>query len=597
MGTDNKRFRGYNANPQLYRNIDAIINDLDRIHDMKFTTLWLNPLFEPCASVPDYIPQPDSRPGSPYAQRSMQIAKRYSNHPNLPDEARQAADYKDIRRLTDEARKRGMRPMADLVLNHVAIDNPLVSATDMPFVITHETAQGPVKETVRVNTSQWFKRHASTNALVMRARDEHYQKCSSKHAWDDIASFNYDDPATRKQIIDCYLKPLVKTLIVDMGFDSFRFDAAGMIPPAVYQELLPYMDALSQKEHGHPTRNMAETAGPYFHEHINMGRTGEYKPGFADYAYDSTFFAATDDFPFHSNRKEELFSRDDSWASHIRGTMDNILRGGEVRYYNKRTDEWKVERVAGGDRGVGSITGSLGNHDEERYTQTLVKQGVTQPEQLTRSLKRKLAVGAFYSSGGHFMQVGDEFGVLPQAQVFTAKPEDLKQRMPINLTRFVREINTTLARMPNPQHAEVNWAQAVELKEKPDLMAVIVHHGPGHTGRRDLVVVNLSGKREQLDSTTVKLFMEANGRNQDERARSLPEGIHLVGGITPSVGLQTMAREAKLQLYSGDDGPGTADKRLNKRREAHGRHSAEQLQRQNDGNNTPVQQPSAPRPL
>jgi glycosidase len=159
MASDNQRLRCYNATPQLYRNLGAITADLDHIAAMKFNTLWLNPVFETCASIPDYIPNQDSKPGSPYAQRSMNIDKRYSNHPELPDEARRKADYADVRKLTNAARAHGIRPMVDLVLNHVSIDNAMVDskATVLPG------ADG--NGTVTLDTSKWFKRHASTGAI------------------------------------------------------------------------------------------------------------------------------------------------------------------------------------------------------------------------------------------------------------------------------------------------------------------------------------------------------------------------------------------------------------------------------------------------
>jgi len=629
MEKDNKRFRGYNANPQLYQNIDAIRNDLERVADMKFRTIWLNPLFETCAAIPTNIPNPDSLPGSPYAQRTLNIARRFSNHPELPDEKRRKQDYADIRRLTDHARELGMNTITDLVLNHVAIDNPMVNSKATEFHVEAMSGSGPAEKTVTIDTSRWFKRHKETTILpiqpifvagsesenlpiqvtnlsssganidtppiqvinrsssganidtppievtnrssfganidtppiqvtwgnlMIHGRDANLQRKGTKKCWDDVAMFNFDDPEIRKEIITYYIKPLIKTMIVDMGYEGFRFDAAGMIRPEVYQEIVPYMDEICKKEHGKPTANIAETVGAFFHEHIRMGQTADYPEGFASHAYDSTFFAATDSFDFHSNRQGELFGRDDGWPAHIRGTMDGILRGGSVRYYDKRTDQWVTEEVQGGKRGVGSITSSLGNHDEVRYVETLRKEGITEPAEVRKSLKRKLAVGAFFSSAGHFMQIGDEWGVRPQASVFTAKPEDLKDRMPgIDLTDFTREINVTLSRLPDPTEAGIGWAQVVALPDKPDLMGVITHHGPGHNGQRDLVIINISDHPQELDSQEIKAFMIANGRNQGERETSIPEVIHLVGGINPSVGLQTMARQERFVMHDASE--------------------------------------------
>lgn len=443
-----------------------------------------------------------------------------------------------------------VRPMVDLVLNHVAIDSDLVGNKQTKFHFERTVGSETITESVTIDTTRWFKRHLETGNLVIHGRDAHYKKQDKTTAWDDVAQFNYDNPKIRKEIIDFYFKPLIKALICDMGFSGFRLDAPGMIPPQVFEELVPYMDELCQKEHGVPALNIAETVGDYWHNHVKVGKTGDYGPGFADYAYDSTFYAATDSFGFHGNNKGQLFDQDDGWPAQVREKTDAFLRGGRITFYDHRIHEDITEIVPGGTRGVGSITSSLGSHDEERYTETLINNGITEPSDIVRSLKRKFAIGAFFSSAGYYLHRGDEYGVLSRSGVFTASPDDLKNRVEgVDLSGFIKDINATLARLPDPAEKAIGWAQVVELPDEPELLAVITHHGPGHDGRRDLIIVNLSESPKEINCVTVREFMEANGRNKREHEASVPEAIHLISGATPSVELIGLASDKGVELY------------------------------------------------
>lgn len=557
MEHDNKRFICYNANLQLYDNLEALIQDVPRIAGMNFNTVWLNPFFEACAGFPPELAAqgPDSTIGSPYAQRTMDIARRFSNHSHLPPEARRSLDYMDVRRLTDTMRQHGLSPMADLVLHHVAIDNPIVNSKATRLQTTRDTAGGLIPETRTIDTSRWFRRHAETGALALRARDAHYVKTRKEaKSWDDIAIFNYEDPVIRKEIEDYYFKPLIDTMVKQMGFEGFRFDAAGMIPTEVYASLVPHMDRICHEAHGKPTRNIAEVTGDCFHEHIRVGRNSGYTPGFADYCYNDVFFAATDHFHFHANHPGEMFECDDGWTSKNRSWFDQLVRGGtQIEYFDPARiavcNGIVSEYLHPNGRGVGCISGSIGNHDEQRYVQTLIDNGVTEGKNILRSLKRKMAIGAFYSTAGHFVQRGDEFGVIPQANVFTAQPGDLEHKVEgIDLTSFILDVNRTLRRLPNPQQTDVNWGQAVRLEDKPDIVGVIAHHGQDYTGRCDLILTNISVRPHEIDIPIVERMMREGARNALGQRSIMPDAVHLVGGLMPSIGLKTLEKNSGLAL-------------------------------------------------
>jgi len=292
-----KRLRSYNQFPLHYENIAAMAADLPRIAALGFSSVWVNPLFEPCQNT-DWISAEiarglegtnpgtkdfniESDTGSPYAIKSFDINQKISAHSatNLSNEQRRKKDYADIRQYTKKAKQLRLTPVYDFVMRHVAVDSPLV-------------AQHP----------EWFKKHSNGNFLFF-GRDENYH--STGQAWDDVLELNFDDPKTRDEIIEQHLKPMAAIVIKQLGFEGLRIDAAGKIPIEVYDRIMPYVDYLCMKTHGKPALIMGETLGRNVDEFRHLR-------GVMDYVYNSIYFC-----PF----SKEFWDLDDTPLSYCKGIL------------------------------------------------------------------------------------------------------------------------------------------------------------------------------------------------------------------------------------------------------------------------------------
>lgn len=134
----------YNAFPRVYRSFGGAIEDFSRISSLGFNAVWLNPLnaaseqtvkrvnFETATSPGEK----QDVTGSLYATKHYDHLN-YSLFPDLqdPETIPHAGNPKDfskkeakmMRQYTDTARDLGLSPIFDLVLNHVAIDSPLIN--------------------------------------------------------------------------------------------------------------------------------------------------------------------------------------------------------------------------------------------------------------------------------------------------------------------------------------------------------------------------------------------------------------------------------------------------------------------------------------
>jgi hypothetical protein len=295
------RLKSYNQYASHYESVAAMTADLPRVAALGCNSVWINPLFERCASlapmqeeilrgIAAYEAEWDdrlepthkkltSKVGRPYAQRSFYIDHRHSSSPEVPAAERMEQDYAEIRAYTDKAREVGLTPLYDFVMRHVAVDHPLVK-----------------------ENPHWFKRHDNGNFVIF-GRDEISRKTGQ--SWDDVVEFDYSTPEVRREIIDTYLKPMADLVVSRFGFEGLRIDAAGMIPREVYEEITPYIDNLSIKQFGKPAVMMGETLGQDVSHFIGVH-------GFLDYCYNSIYYR-----PF----TRENWENDDSGFTHAKGIL------------------------------------------------------------------------------------------------------------------------------------------------------------------------------------------------------------------------------------------------------------------------------------
>jgi starch synthase (maltosyl-transferring) len=188
---------------------------------------------------------PIQRPG---ASRSLySIADYFEINPVLLEPGNPAASEQQVREMTTAAHEAGLRIMLDLVINHCAIDSPLVK-------------QHP----------EWFVRHP--DGRVANSSCHHN---GERVVWKDLAQF--DHPQTRDaEGLYRYCFGVVKHLL-SLGFDGFRCDAAYQVPQEFWQRLI--RDIKAQYPN---TRFIAETLGCSADETRETARAG------FDYVFNSS---------------------------------------------------------------------------------------------------------------------------------------------------------------------------------------------------------------------------------------------------------------------------------------------------------------------
>ena len=165
---------------------NSITSDLDRIKDLGVDVLWLMPV-HPIGQV-----KKKGTIGSPYAVRDY-----YGVNPDYGTPA-------DLKRLVAEAHKRNLKVIIDVVLNHTAWDNKLI--TEHP---------------------EYYRKNEK-GEIVPPVPD-----------WADVAGLNYDKPEVRKYIIDN-----LKSWIRDYDLDGFRCDVALFIPTDFWDEARAEVDKI-----------------------------------------------------------------------------------------------------------------------------------------------------------------------------------------------------------------------------------------------------------------------------------------------------------------------------------------------------------------
>jgi len=157
-------------------NLDGVTERLDNLHSLNVNILWLMPIH------PAGQKNKKGSLGSPYAVRDY-----YAIGPAL-------GTKEDLRHLVQEAHRRQMKVIIDIVANHTAWDS------------------------------------------VMMAHPEFYKKDAQGHItyphdWTDVAWLDYTNPKLRQYMIDMLIY-----WIKDFDLDGFRCDAAGEVPTEFWEQ-------------------------------------------------------------------------------------------------------------------------------------------------------------------------------------------------------------------------------------------------------------------------------------------------------------------------------------------------------------------------
>jgi starch synthase (maltosyl-transferring) len=189
----------YNLFPLLAGPFTGWITHLERAASMGFTWVFLNPVQHPGFS------------GSLYS-----IKYYFGFNPLLLDESSSLEPAAQFRAAMEEARERGLSMMTDLVINHCAVDSPLIE-----------------------EHPEWFKWGKSGKIAHPWCMDG-----GKKVVWGDLASFDHLGTADPEGLFEFFMR--IVDHLVGLGFRGFRCDAAYQLPHALWERLI----AESRERHG-----------------------------------------------------------------------------------------------------------------------------------------------------------------------------------------------------------------------------------------------------------------------------------------------------------------------------------------------------------
>jgi glycosidase len=163
-------------------NLNGVTAGLDRLKALGVTVIWLMPI-HPVGHFKKL-----GTDGSPYA-----VEDYYAIAPDY-------GTKEDLHRLVEEAHRRGMKVILDMVADHTAFDSVMMAYPD-------------------------FYKHDKEGHLI------------SPHGWNDVAALDYSNPALRQ-----YMIGVLTYWVKNFGVDGYRCDAAGEVPTDFWEEARRTLD-------------------------------------------------------------------------------------------------------------------------------------------------------------------------------------------------------------------------------------------------------------------------------------------------------------------------------------------------------------------
>ncbi len=180
------------ANGDGRGDLRGLIAKLDYLQELGVDCVWLLPIYP-----------------SPLRDDGYDIAQYTGVHPDY-------GTLDDFRELTDQAHRRGLRIIVDLVLNHTSDQHPWFRAARADRRSAHRDYY------VWSDTDQKYK-DARIIFLDTETSNWAWDATAGQYYWHRFYSFqpdlNYDNPALRAEIIN------VMKFWLDLGIDGFRADA------------------------------------------------------------------------------------------------------------------------------------------------------------------------------------------------------------------------------------------------------------------------------------------------------------------------------------------------------------------------------------
>lgn len=225
-----KGIRVYNLYPKLVGSMDKWIEHFDRIQAMNFNWIYINPIHFPGFSGSDYAVK------NHYQYHPLAVTGEF-NFDN--PEAHTENGNNLLRRVCEEAKKRGMNIMMDLVINHTAFDSPLC-----------------------LEHPEWYEHNADGKLVHPGTRDG-----DDWIEWKDLAQINNAHSSDRDNLWNYWLNMML--FYMDLGVRGFRCDAAYHVPTDLWHFLIPRI-----KEKYPETMFLAETLGCTPQQVVDIAGTG-----------------------------------------------------------------------------------------------------------------------------------------------------------------------------------------------------------------------------------------------------------------------------------------------------------------------------------
>ncbi|MFX0101509.1 MAG: alpha-amylase family glycosyl hydrolase [Candidatus Hodarchaeota archaeon] len=217
--------RIYNLFPRILGSMDKWDAHLNRIAEMGFDWVFMNPLSYPGFS------------GSLYA-----VKDHYKFNPTFaPEGAEKPESWAPLVELISECHAKGIKFMYDLVINHVSIDSDLLETHPEWFVkkwaLIDNAIGKPVKffkltdipDDTQYSSERYYIEERIANPVAIDPADARVEII-----WGDLAEIDYDHP--RQDLIQ-YWKDLVD-FYIDLKMDGFRCDAAYSVPSTVWEPII-----------------------------------------------------------------------------------------------------------------------------------------------------------------------------------------------------------------------------------------------------------------------------------------------------------------------------------------------------------------------
>ncbi|MBD3187663.1 alpha-amylase [Candidatus Bathyarchaeota archaeon] len=228
--------RIYNLYPRLVDSIDNWGKHLDRIENMGFNWVYVNPLSYTGFS------------GSLYA-----IKDYFKMNPLFaPADAEDPTSWAPLVEFIDACHARGLRFMYDLVINHTSIDSDLVQRHPEWFIWKHaviEKSSGRIIKQFPLDAPPCSNEYPPETYKVEKrvANPQAIDPSDSRKVttWGDLAEIDDEGSIDMLGLLE-YWKKLI-SFYLELKMDGFRCDAAYQVPSKTWKILIDHAKGINPR--------------------------------------------------------------------------------------------------------------------------------------------------------------------------------------------------------------------------------------------------------------------------------------------------------------------------------------------------------------